>query len=90
MQYPNKDLYSEDMDWIEFITLLNGLTEDTSLGKIVAIRSETNQEIISNFGKNEKRIYDEWQERQLKIKYQNRSKEEVMKDISNMFRSMFS
>lgn len=90
MQYPTKDLYSDDMDWKEFTILLNGIMPETPLGNIIQIRAETNEEIIKNFSENERRIHNEWREKQLKLKYMNKSKEEVMKDISNMFRSMFS
>lgn len=90
MQYPSKDIYSEDMDWKEFTTLLNGIMPDTPLGHIIQIRAESNEEVIKNFSENEKRIHDEWRQKQLKIKYKDKSKEEVMKDISNMFRSIFS
>lgn len=90
MQYPQKDLYSDDMDWKEFIVLLNGLTEDTPLGKIISIRSETDEEIINNFSNGQKKIYDEWRKKTLKIKYKNKSKEEVMQDIKQMFKGMFA
>ena len=90
MQYPNKDLYNDDMDWKEFTTLLNGIMPETPLGYIVKIRSEDNEDVIKNYTENEKRIRDEWRKKQLELKYKSKSKEEVMKDISNMFRGMFS
>lgn len=90
MQYPNKDLYDDKMDWIEFTTLLNGLTADTPLGRIIQIRSEDNQDIIDSFSKGEKEIYNAWQQKQMEMKFKNKSKEEVMQDIQNMFKGMFS
>lgn len=90
MQYPQKDLYDDNMDWKEFTTLMNGIMPNTPLGNVVRIRSETNQEIIKKFSENEKRIYDSWRKKQLDINYKNMSKEEVMKDISKMFKKMFS
>ena len=90
MQYPNKDLYDDKMDWIEFTTLLNGLTAETPLGRIIQIRSEDNQDIIDSFTQGEREIYNLWQNKQMELKYKNRSKEEVMKDIQNMFKGMFS
>ena len=36
---------------------------DTPLGQIVAIRSETDAEIISNFTESQRKIYDEWAKR---------------------------
>lgn len=90
MQYPNKDLYDDKMDWVEFTTLLNGLTAETPLGRIIQIRSEDNQDIIDGFTQGEREIYNSWQNKQMELKYKNKSKEEVMKDIQNMFKGMFS
>lgn len=90
MQYPSKDLYDDNMDWREFIVLLNGLTEDTPLGKIISIRSETDEEIINNYSDGQKKIYDEWRKKQLETKYRNKNKEEVMQDIKQMFKGMFA
>lgn len=53
----------ETVSWDEFRSLLAGLSPDTALGRIVAIRSETDQNIIRHFTADQKRIYDEWQER---------------------------
>lgn len=90
MQYPSKDLFDDSMDWKEFTTLLNGLTAETPLGKIIQIRAETNQDIIDHFSEGEKQIYNEWQQKQLNMKYKNKSKEEVMRDIQTMFKGMFA
>ena len=90
MQYPTKDLFDDSMDWQEFTTLLNGLTSDTPLGKIIQIRAEDNQDIIDNFSAGEKEIYNEWRNKQLKIEYENKSKEEVMQEIKQMFKGMFA
>lgn len=90
MQYPSKDLYDDNMDYREFITLLNGLTEDTPLGKIISIRCESNEEIIKSFSESQKKIHDEWKKKQLELKYKGKNKEEVMADIKQMFKGMFA
>jgi len=56
-------IYSEDfkkMKWDEFKAMIAGLGPETILGRIVSIRSETDKEIIKNFGKEENRIRSEW------------------------------
>lgn len=54
----------ETVSWDEFRSLLSGVSPDTPLGRIVAIRSETDKNIIKNFTRDQKRIYDEWRNRE--------------------------
>lgn len=49
------------MSWREFSDLLSCLSADTALGRVVAIRSETDAEAISKFTKGQKDIREEWQ-----------------------------
>lgn len=51
------------MTWQEFKTLLSGLSPDTPLGRIVAIRSEEDKEILKQFTTDQKRIRSEWRNR---------------------------
>lgn len=88
MQYPQKDLYDEIMDWKEFTTLLSGIMPETPLGKIISIRSESDSDILERFTPEQHRIRNEWNERQLQRKIESMSKEEVMKQVQAMFRSM--
>lgn len=53
----------ETVSWDEFKALLSGLSPDTALGRIVAIRSETDKDIIKHFNQDQKKIYDEWRSR---------------------------
>ena len=52
-----------DMSWREFSDLLACLSADTALGRVVAIRSEKDTKILSNFTKGQKEIREEWQKR---------------------------
>lgn len=52
------------VDWAEFSALLSGLSADTALGKVVAIRSETDSETIKRFSSYQKKIYDDWRTKQ--------------------------
>lgn len=51
-----------DMSWREFADLLSCLSADTALGRIVAIRSENDPEVLKNFTKGQKDIRKEWRE----------------------------
>ena len=53
----------ESVTWDEFRSLLAGIAPDTPLGRMVAIRSETDKNVIKNFTRDQKRIYDEWRNR---------------------------
>ena len=53
----------ESVSWDEFRALLSGLSPDTALGRVVAIRAETDVDAIKHFTKDQRRLYDAWQER---------------------------
>lgn len=53
----------ETVSWDEFKSLLAGLSPDTALGRVVAIRSETDKEVIKHFTMDQRRIYDAWRDR---------------------------
>lgn len=53
----------ETVSWDEFKSLLAGLSPDTALGRVVAIRSETDKEVIKHFTTDQRRIYDAWRDR---------------------------
>lgn len=48
------------MRWSEFRSLLVGIGPDTILGRIVAIRSEDDKEMLKHFTKEQMRIRNEW------------------------------
>ena len=56
----------ESVSWDEFRSLLGGIAPETALGRVVAIRSETDKNVIKHFTKDQKRIYDAWRNRQAK------------------------
>ena len=48
------------MTWREFSGLVACLSGDTALGRVVAIRSEDNAEMLKNFTKGQREIREEW------------------------------
>lgn len=53
-------LKTTELEFDEFLNLASCLMPDTPLGQIVAIRSETDAEIISNFTEAQKQIRNDW------------------------------
>ena len=53
----------ESVSWDEFKSLVAGIAPETPLGRIVAIRSETDRDTIKRFSRDQKRIYDKWRNR---------------------------
>ena len=63
------------MSWDEFTDLLSGISPDTALGRIVAIRAEEDKDILKHFTPEQRRIRNEWRTRQaMKISEEERDK----------------
>ena len=74
------------VDWAEFSALLSGLSADTALGKVVAIRSETDSETIKRFSSYQKKIYDDWRTKQS----ERMTEEEYEAEMRQLEKSLFS
>ncbi len=74
----------ESVGWDEFKSLLAGIDPETPLGRIVAIRAETDKNVIKNFNKDQKRIYNEWRNRKAET-MAPATYEQEMADLENMF-----
>lgn len=53
----------ESVTWDEFRSLLAGIAPETPLGRVVAIRSERDKNIIKQFSPGQKKIYNDWRNR---------------------------
>ena len=76
------------MSWDEFCTYLSGLNEKTSLGKIVAIRSEKDPKVIKEMTAEQKRIRDEWQKKDLSNKTEEYQRELVRRETNNFLKQI--
>lgn len=74
----------KEMKWDEFKDLLMGISPDTALGRIVAIRSETDKDVLKQFTKDQKRIQADWKRRCAK-----KVSEEDMGKILEAFKNGF-
>lgn len=53
----------ESVGWDEFKALLAGTSPESALGRVVAIRAETDEDAIRRFGPDQRRIYDDWRDK---------------------------
>lgn len=83
----------EELKYSDWAKLVSGLMEDTPLGRIVSIRSETDREVIKKFTSEQKKVYNDWQRfRSRKIMRDPeffRSYEEQMKALERSFAAAF-
>lgn len=79
-----------NMPWSEFCTLVAGLMPDTPLGSIVTIRSEKDAKVRRGFSADQRRIYSEWRQRQVKAKLADpETLEQAVKGLEAEFARMF-
>lgn len=74
------------MKWSEFITLLAGLGNDTPLGRVVAIRTETDNERLKYFSPSQRKMRNEWQ----KKKAMKMSKEQTADYLESLKQAFMS
>ena len=77
----------ETVTWDEFKALIAGLSPETALGRVVAIRSETDKDIIKHYTKDQRRIYDDWRNREMK-ELDEKTFEKEMACLEKMFAAM--
>lgn len=75
------------MPWEEFKQLLIGIGPDTALGRIVAIRSEDDKDVLKHFTKEQRRIRSDWRTRSAK-KVPERDRDAFLKTMKQAFISM--
>ena len=57
------------------------------MGRVVAIRSETDKDIIKHYTKDQRRIYDDWRNREMK-EMDEKAFEKEMACLEKMFAAM--
>ncbi len=91
-QYGIRLRLEDEMTWDEFSNLLSGLGSETPLGKIVGIRSEKDQKIISEWPPEIRRIRNEWLSRKIQKKktviVDRKKYDKEMINLQNMFKSI--
>lgn len=75
------------MSWAEFRQLLVGIDPETPLGRIVAIRSEKDPDILKRYSEEQKRIRNEWLQKRAKT-VSEKDMEKVLESLKQVFISM--
>ena len=75
------------MKWSEFCDLLTGISHDTALGRIVAIRAEEDKDILKHFSKEQHRIRNAWRTRSAK-RTDPGNMEDILEQLKQGFMSM--
>lgn len=76
-----------EMKWDEFRGLFVGLGPDTPLGRIIAIRSEKDKDVLKHFTKDQRRIRTEWMKRSAQ-KVRNDDMGRILEAFKNGFIEM--
>ena len=75
------------MSWDEFRDLLSGLSPDTALGRMVAIRAEEDKEILKQFTPEQRRIRSQGRTRTATRK-RAEDTADFLAQMQNVFRQM--
>lgn len=76
------------MTWGEFCALLSGLMPDTPLGEVVSVRCESDPKRIERFTPAQRRIYDDWAGRGIRMEQDETQYQEAMRQIERLFLSL--
>ena len=77
----------DGMKWDEFRAFLEGIAPETPLGRIVAIRSETDDDVLKHFSSDQRRIRSEWQSRTAQSRKPEET-EDFLETLKNAFIEM--
>jgi hypothetical protein len=75
------------MRWSEFKSLLVGISPDTILGRIVAVRAEDDKDVLKNFSKDQHRIRNEWRAKHSRC-VDKKNAETAIADYQRIFLAM--
>lgn len=75
------------MSWREFSYLINGLSGDTPLGRIISIRAETDPDTVKHMTKDERRIRNEYR-RKMALKKSDKDCEKAYDEMKQAFIKM--
>ena len=89
-QYGIRIRQQQDMSWTEFCTLVSGLMPDTPLGQIVTIRAEKDPKVIKKFTSDQKRIYNDWKNREINNMLKNSDQlDQTMNELFRMLENRY-
>ena len=75
------------MGWYEFSYLLQGLSGETPLGRIIAIRAENRPEVVRDMSASEKRIRNDYRKK-MALKKSDKETESALDSMKQAFLKM--
>lgn len=87
-QYGVRLAREADISYAEWARLLRGIMPETPLGRVVAIRAETDRRVMERYGPYERRIRAEWA--RFRAQRAARDGEADVRRLQEMLRSMFA
>lgn len=78
----------ENLRYTDWAKMVGGLMDDTPLGRVVAIRAETDREVIRRMTADQRKIRSEWAAYRASVTAQNDQRQQ-MKQLQAMIAGMF-
>lgn len=77
-----------DLHYADWVKLVSGLMDDTPLGRVVAVRSEDNPDVLKGFTPAQHRIRSEWRDFQTKRQAQTMSMDDWLRQMAELERQL--
>ncbi len=79
-----------DLSWQDWNKLVSGLMDDTPLGRVVAVRSEQDPDVIKHFSPWQKNIRAEWNAFRAQQMLENHTEQELQQEMAGLERMLAS
>ena len=79
----------EHLRYSDWAKMVGGLMDDTPLGRVVAIRSETDREIVQRMSPGQRRMRSEWMSFRAAQEHDPEENRENMKQLQAMIAGLF-
>lgn len=80
----------EDIQFSDWILLVGGLMDDTPLGRVVSVRTETDPEMIKVFTPEQRKLRTEWANFRLHKALETQDGNDLLQSGLNSLQSMFA
>ena len=88
-QYGIRLRQEPDITYAEWARLVSGLMPNTPLGRVVQIRMETDQKVISKYGEYERKVRADWNKFKCSQQTQEQSTKSV-EELQMMLKNLFA
>lgn len=77
-----------DLSWQDWNKLVSGLMDDTPLGRVVAVRSEQDPDVVKHFSPWQKTIRAEWNAFRAQKLLENRTEQDLKTEMAGLERML--